>query len=152
MFETAISLDANDLNARTALAVLMNSTGQPEKTLALIAENFRRSPRDTGSDVWRVNLGHAHLLLGQYELAIEHLVIALATRPDALLPHTYLAAAYAQMGDLASARAVLAEAIKLEPDLTIAWLKANTDGADANYFRLAEGTLYDGLRKAGLAE
>ena len=55
-----------------------------------------------------------------------------------------MAAAYAQAGKMDEAKSALAEARRLEPNLTIKWLHAS---AAPNL-----PPLYDGLREAGLPE
>jgi hypothetical protein len=66
--------------------------------------------------------------------------------------HTDLAAAYGLKGDETAARASMAEALKLQPKLSIAWLRARSSSDDPNFNRLRENTLFAGLRKAGLRE
>ena len=65
---------------------------------------------------------------------------------------TALAAAFAQKGEMDAARRSINDALALEPKLSFTWLKDHHYSNDPNYLRLAEATLYDGLRKAGLPE
>ena len=66
--------------------------------------------------------------------------------PVIVVPGVYagLAAAYALEGKMDEAKTALAEARRLNPELTLKWLQTNT-GANIP-------PLVDGLRKAGLPE
>ena len=66
--------------------------------------------------------------------------------------HLYLAAAHAQLGHLESARASLQVVERMSPGHTIARLRNYRQWSNPEYQRLAEGTYYAGLRKAGLPE
>jgi hypothetical protein len=57
--------------------------------------------------------------------------------------HTNLAAAYVHAGKLDEAKAELAEARRLNPAITVKWMKEHTPNLPA---------VFDGLRKAGLPE
>ena len=57
--------------------------------------------------------------------------------------HTNLAAAYAQAGKMDEAKAELAEARRLNPAITIKWMKEHSPNLPP---------LFEGLRKAGLLE
>ena len=151
-FEIAHSLDPSSplfsLNLGNVLACL----GKPEKALPVFEEAITRSPRDPSMGMLQSSLGRTYLLLGRWEEAIEANLKARAKIPSYLLVHTALAAAYAQIGDLKSAAASLKDARAIEPKLSFSWLKDHHYSTDPAYLRLAEKTLYDGLRKAGLPE
>jgi tetratricopeptide (TPR) repeat protein len=98
------------------------------------------------------SLGRAYLLLGRWDEAVDASLKARAKIPSYLLVHTALAAAYAQRGDMEAAKASLKDALKIAPQLAFTWLKDHHYSTDPAYLRLAEATLYDGLRKAGLPE
>jgi TolB-like protein/Tfp pilus assembly protein PilF len=135
----------NTANARSAL-------GEPMKALPQIAEAVRRSPIDPQLGIWNLTLGRAHLLLGHWDQAIDANLRARALQTGFLNIHLALAAAYAQKGDQAAAKASLADALALRPNLTLAWLETHAFSNEPGYVRLANATLYDGLRKAGLPE
>jgi hypothetical protein len=80
------------------------------------------------------------------------LLKARALNPRVIFVHTSLASAYGLKGDETSARASLAEALKIQPKLSIAWLRARSPSDDPKFNRLREDTSFLGLRKAGLRE
>jgi adenylate cyclase len=149
-FETAIVLDPNYVEAYANLANSLILRGQPEKAIQLAEEAFRRSPRDPNTGFWYLSQGRALLLLGQYNLAIDKLLAARAEVPEDVMVHLALAAAYAQKDDMRAAQVALGEAIKIQPELSVQ--RVALYSGDANFARLAEATLYAGLRKAGLRE
>ena len=104
---------------------------------------LRLSPRDPFVGVFHVDLGEAEIGLGQFDAAIDEFrkAIDLGYRP--FFAYTNLAAAYAHAGKMDEAKAALAQARRLNPDITIKWLKEHTPNLPASF---------DGLRKAGLAE
>ncbi len=63
-----------------------------------------------------------------------------------------LAAVYAQLGEVTKATAARTAALKLEPRLTIAYLKAMPRPGSQAYLDLLDTHYYAGLRKAGFAE
>ena len=92
------------------------------------------------------------LLLGRWDESIDACLEARAKIPSIVLVHTALAAAFAQTGGGEAARSSLDDALRIEPRLSFTWLKDHHYSTEPGYLRLAEATLYDGLRKAGLPE
>jgi hypothetical protein len=88
-------------------------------------------------------LGDAELGVGHFDVAIKQYHTAIDTGFRVFIPHMSLAAAYALEGKNEEAKSSLAEARRLNPKLTVKWLKD-----DAPDFPL----LFEGLRKAGLPE
>ena len=64
----------------------------------------------------------------------------------------FLAAAYANHGELAKAREAKDEVLRQQPSYSIAVLKSKRYSANPAYLELAEAQWYEGLRKAGLPE
>ena len=93
-------------------------------------------------------LGFAYYLLGRYLDALPHLQEAASRAPNHGHSRRYLAAAYAQLGQLDKAREEAAEALRIEPWFTIGqgiFAKICKRPQDAERFN-------DGLRKAGFPE
>jgi class 3 adenylate cyclase/TolB-like protein/Flp pilus assembly protein TadD len=151
-YEIAISLDRNNARARDLMGQVVTYLGDPEKAIPLYEEAIRISPRDTDNLGMLLHLSVAHILLRHDDAAIEWCLKARALNPRVMYVHTDLAAAYGLKGDETAARASLAEAIKMQPKLSIAWLRARTPSDDPKFNRLREETLLAGLRKAGLRE
>ena len=73
----------------------------------------------------------------------QQLAIAISSGYPTYFPYAFLAGAEAAKGDDAEAKPALAEARRLNPQLTIEWLTTET---------LTPSIIIDGLRKAGLPE
>ena len=61
-----------------------------------------------------------------------------------------LAAAYANQGNMAKAAAAKAQLLRIVPNFTIALAKQSSNNPE--YVKLAENSLYGGLRTAGFPE
>jgi Flp pilus assembly protein TadD len=88
-------------------------------------------------------LGDADIGLGHFDEAIYEYNKALELGAHIFPVYTNLAAAYAQAGKTDEAKAALAEARRLNPAITVKWMKDHTPNLPA---------VFDGLRKAGLPE
>ena len=104
---------------------------------------MRLSPRDPAFGTFHVILGDAEINLGHFDAAIAEYRKAIDSGERGFFVHTNLAAAYAYAGKLGEAKAELAEARRLNPAITIKWMKDHTPNLPA---------VFDGLRKAGLPE
>lgn len=150
--EVAISLDRNNAAARDLMGQVVTFLGHPEKAIPLFEEAIRISPRDSDSVGMFLHLGIAHILLRHDDAALEWSLKARALNPRVMYVHYDLAAAYGLKGNETAARESLAEALKLQPKLSIAWLRARSPSDDPKFNRLREDTLFEGLRRAGLRE
>ena len=88
-------------------------------------------------------------MLKQYSEALPLLRECVSRAPNLRGGHTWLAAIYAQLGNIEQARAEAAEVLRIEPKWTI-----GTQATRMSPFkRTQDAELYfDGLRKAGLPE
>ena len=120
-----------------------NSLGHYEQAEADIMNAMRLSPHDPFMLFWPMFLGDAELGLGHFDPAIDayHRSIDLGYR--AWAPYVDLAAAYALQGKLEDAKTALAEARRLNPQLTVKWLQSVAPNIP---------NLFEGARKAGLPE
>ena len=101
------------------------------------------SPRDTYIGVWHVEVGDAELGLGHFDAAIDAYHKSIDLGFHAFAPYVDLAAAYALEGKMDEARPALAEAHRLNPQLTVKWLQTVAPNLPL---------LFEGVRKAGLPE
>jgi adenylate cyclase len=101
------------------------------------------SPRDRSVGIFHIDLGEAEIGLGNFDAAIDEFHKAIDAGDRLFYAYTNMAAAYAHAGRLNDAKAALAEARRLNPAITIKWLKEHTPNLPASF---------DGLRKAGLPE
>jgi adenylate cyclase len=139
-----LAINPNDVGLLIARAIAENSVGRYEQAKADMERAIQLSPRDRYLGVFHVDLGEAEIGLGDFDAAIGefHEAIDLGMR-QVFYVHTNLAAAYAHAGRMDEAKAALAEARRLNPAITINWLKEHTPNLPASF---------DGLRKAGLPE
>ena len=85
----------------------------------------------------------AELGLGHFDAAVVEFQKAIDAGAHYFIPYVTLAAAYALEGKTDEAQTALAEARRLNPQLTVTWLIAHAPDVPP---------LFDGLRKAGLPE
>ena len=127
----------------SARAVAENSLGRYEQAKADLERAMHISPRDPIIGLWHENFGDAEINLGRFDAAISEYRKALDMGIQAYFVHTNLAAAYALDGKMDEAKAELAEARRLNPAITVEWMKEHSPNLPA---------VFDGLRKAGLPE
>jgi len=128
--------------------MLTNAVGRPADALAYLEPNLASEP---GFGSLR-HACEAHLLLGQYEQAIARCERAKGLVSEDWWIDLFLAAAYANHGDMAQAREAKDEVLRLVPGYSMTRLKANKYSVNPEFVRLAEANFHSGLRKAGLPE
>ena len=151
--ETAIALDRNSVFALRQLGQTLMWLGQPEAGIPHIEKAIRLSPRDPSlaGAYWAV--GVCHLLLEHTDQALDFLRRARAANPRHWRFHLWLAGAFGLKGEVDEAKAVLAEAIKLEPEgHSLARLRAIRSFGSPQYWALRDQTLNVGLRRAGFPD
>ena len=141
--DAGLAVNPNDVLLLIARAIADNSLGQYEQAKADMERAMRLSPRDPFVGVFRVDLGEAEIGLGHFDAAIDEFRKAIDSGYRPFFAYTNLAAAYAHAGRLDEAKTALAEARRLNPAITLKWLKEHTPNLPASF---------DGLRKAGLPE
>ena len=117
--------------------------GRFEQAKSDIQQAIRLSPHDPLVSLSRKYLGDAELGLGQFDAAIDDYHRAIDLGMHDMWPYASLAAASALAGKMDDAKSSLAEALRLEFKLTIKWITPLAPPIP---------NLYEGLRKAGLAE
>jgi adenylate cyclase len=152
--ETAIALDRNDTFSIRNLGLILVQLGQPELAIPYFEKSIRLSPHDPNVAANYLGLGRCHLFLGHIDQAIELLMRARAINPKLYSIHLNLAAALGLRGDLVEARAALAEAIRLNPNLTslAAWRASNPTLNSAALWTFVKKTVLVGLRRAGFPD
>ena len=116
--------------------------GRFEKAKSDVLQAMRLSPRDPTMPLWQTNLADAEMGLGHFDAAID--LIHQSIDAGYRVSYTYreLAAAYALAGKMEDAKTALAEALRLDPTLTIKSVARTNTGP----------VVLDGLRKAGMPE
>ena len=91
--------------------------------------------------------GQAYLALERYEEALTALKRSAAHNPEALPVHVYLAACFGLLGNVKAGCEALAEAYRIYPDFSTAWVKIFLP-----YKHAADlDRLIEGLGKVGLS-
>ena len=89
-------------------------------------------------------MGDAEISPGHFEAAnVEYRRALDLGMERAFFVYTNLAAAYAQAGKMEEAKTALVEARRLNPAITVKWMKEHTPNLPA---------VFDGLRKTGMPE
>jgi tetratricopeptide (TPR) repeat protein len=153
-FETAISLDPNNVRAYLHLGETLLYLGQPEAAIPPLEQAIRLAPdgRDVAITYWM--LGTCQLLSGRVDQAIDLLERAQAANARLWAPYFYLAGAYGLRGDLDKAKSALGESMRLKPAIkSLARLRAeNRWLSNDQYWAMQEKTLNPGLRRAGFSD
>jgi TolB-like protein len=141
--DTGLAADPNFVLLYIPRAVAENSLGRYELAKADVERAMRLSPRDPAIGTFHAIVGDAEISLGHFGTAIDAYRKALDSGERGFFVHTNLAAAYAHADKMDEAKAELVEARRLNPAITIKWMKEHTPNLPA---------VFDGLRKAGLPE
>ncbi|HEY1454294.1 MAG TPA: FlgO family outer membrane protein [Roseiarcus sp.] len=119
------------------------SLGRFEQAKADAQQGMRLSPRDPAIGQFHVISADAELSLGDLDAAIDEYHKAIDSGLHVFFAYTNLAAAYALAGKMDEAKAALAEARRLNPNLTVKWMMDHTPNLPA---------VFEGVRKAGMPE
>jgi Flp pilus assembly protein TadD len=141
--DSGLAIDSNSaplLDARTLAEI---GLGRFEQAKSDAQQAMRLSPRDPETANRVMNLGMAELGLRNFDAAIVEFQKAIDAGNRSFIPNVNLAAAYALEGKMEEAKTALDEARSLNPKLTVSWLTEHAPNVPP---------LFDGLRKAGLAE
>jgi TolB-like protein/DNA-binding winged helix-turn-helix (wHTH) protein/Tfp pilus assembly protein PilF len=142
--ETALKYDPNNAGNRVLLATLLYYAGRPRVGLERIKEAMQINPHHPYN--YHFHLGQAYFVLRQYDEAIDAFQQGIASNPASERLHVWLAASYAQSGDLDSAAWEADTILTLNPDFSVARMEQAfpfKDPAEIRHF-------VDGLRLAGL--
>jgi adenylate cyclase len=157
-FETAITLDRNQVWALHYLAQCKLLTGRMEEAITLEQQAIPLYPRDPRIGWCYMVIGTVHLLQSRTDDAIVWLEKARSNLPAAVDVRSRLAAAYALRGDTERAAAELGEARKLSVgDLFSSIVHLKAGGVYSGWGvpatrALFEATYFAGLRLAGMPE
>jgi adenylate cyclase len=141
--DAGLAVNPNFAQLYIPRTVAENSLGRFEQAKADAERAMRLSPRDPFIGLFHVDAGDAEISLGHFDAAIEQYRKAIDSGFRQFFAYTNVAAAYAHAGKMDEAQAELAEARRLNPAITVKWMKEHTPNLPA---------VFDGLRKAGLPE
>jgi adenylate cyclase len=140
--ERAIALNPNNAYGYADLAEALIWAGKPADALELIKKAMRLNPHYPPNYLYI--LGSAYLRMERYDEAVAALKTTLIRKPDHLGGHLLLAVIYSGAGREDDANAHVAEALKVNPQLSIEGLKQRLPALPEN--------AVTALRKAGLPD
>ena len=114
-----------------------------EQMISDARQAMQLSPLDPEVGIWHWLLGFAELGLGRFDAAVEEDHEAVNAGFVSFLPYRDMAAAFAMQGKMDEARSAVAEARRINPQLTMKLVIETAPNVPA---------LLEGLRKAGLPE
>jgi adenylate cyclase len=141
--EAGLAINPNFVPLYGPLTHVENSLGRHEQAKADAERAIQLSPRDPLVGIFHVDIGDAEISLGHFDAAINEYRTALDSGQRGFFVYTNLSAAYALAGKTDEAKEALAEARRINPKLTVKWMIEHTPNLP---------DVFDGLRKAGLAE
>jgi adenylate cyclase len=121
--------------------------GHYEQSISDLQQAMKISPRDPNIGIWHMEIGRSLLALTRYDAAIQEGLKAIDSGYRTPQSYAGLAAFYAAADKMPEATAAMAEALKLNPKLSVAWFHAHIPA----FIDSAPGIL-ECLRKAGLPE
>jgi adenylate cyclase len=123
--EAALRADPSLAGAFLTMAIGDQWLGHYEQGISDLKQAIRISPRDSYIGIWYMQIGLELLALGRYDEAIQEGLKAVDSGYHTVLSYTALAAFYAAADRAPEAKAALAEAMKLNPKLSLAWFRAH---------------------------
>jgi adenylate cyclase len=143
-YQRASSLNPNFFDSGQGLCLVF--AGEPARAIEILQANLRLEPFQNASGLGYTGL--ALYMLKRYPESVPPLRECAWRMPNFRIGHLWLAAAYAQTGQLVEARAEADEVRRIEPGFTINRWKLTAvfkNQQDAEH-------LFEGLRKAGLPQ
>jgi adenylate cyclase len=145
--EATLRADPSFARAYLPMAAGEMLLGRNEQAISYLEQAMRISPRDSSLGIWHTNLGRALLALRRYDAAIQEGLKAIDSGYRTAESYACLAAFYAAVNRAPEATAAMAEAIKLNPELSVAWFHVHIPA-----FIDSVPGMRESLRKAGLPE
>lgn len=115
--EKAIALDPNFANAHVLLATLLHHAGRHEETLKRMKQAMRLNPHYPSN--YSFHVGQSLYTMRRYDEAIAAFKQGLESNPTSARSHMWLAAAYAQQGNLDEAEWEREQTYALDPAFSI---------------------------------
>ncbi|MES2956875.1 MAG: winged helix-turn-helix domain-containing protein [Pseudomonadota bacterium] len=149
--QRALERDRNHVDAWRWLCYANVTLARNREGIAACEEAIRLSPRDRSLAGFMVVGAAGHLYDGNDREALAWARRSIDADPSFSVPHSWAAAAAANLEDMAAARAALAEFRRLLPHYTVTSFRNEKLCSNELCERQRE-RYYDGLRKAGLPE
>jgi TolB-like protein/Tfp pilus assembly protein PilF len=142
-FDAGLAVDPNAAGLLALRGSAEHYLRRFEKAKSDVQRAMLLSPRDPAMGQWFNLRADAEIGLGRFDEALEDSGKAIEGGHRVFYSYLNLAVAHALKGQMEEAKAAMAEARRLKPDLSIAWLLKHKP-----VLQFA----FDGLRKAGLPE
>jgi adenylate cyclase len=123
--EASLRADPSFAGAYWAMALGEALLGHNEQSISHLEQAIRISPRDSNIGQWHMDMGNDFFALRQYDAAIQEGLKAIDLGYRQPLGYAALAAFYSAADRVPEARGALAEAMKLNPKLSVAWFHAH---------------------------
>ena len=145
-YRRALELNPNFALAYGNLGLVLAIQGAHEEAAKCAGHALRLSPNDLLVGVFASDaMAAAHFAAGRYADAVIWARNTIERSPEHLPAHFFLIGASAMQGESAMAVAALAALLRLQPDLSLAWMSQNMA-----YAGEVGDRLLDGLRIAGM--
>jgi adenylate cyclase len=115
--ELAVTLFPNGADVNATFGWILTYSGRPEEGIRYLKHAMRLSP--TYEDWYLAALGLAYWLTRQYDEAISTYKLFRRRNPDQRYSYVGLAKVYAELGREKEARAEMAEALRVDPKLSL---------------------------------
>ncbi len=145
--DASLRADPSLAGAYQPMAAGESLLGHYEQSISHLEQAMRISPRDSGIGLWHMDLGRDLLALHRYDAAVQEGLKAINSGYRTVLGYAALAAFYAAADKAPEAKAALAEAMKINPKLSVAWFHTHLPG-----FINSPPGFRETLIKAGLPE
>ncbi len=147
-FRRAVSLNPNSAAAHSHLSRGFAFAGRDREAIEHGEAAIRLSPLDPEMALFLGAIAVAHYAAGQYDETIERSLEAQRLRPGFQGSRRLLCASLAQAGRIDEARSLLATIQAEQPQLSLAWIRANVPYQTTELM----DRYLEGFRKAGLGE
>jgi len=152
-FEQAIKLDPSRAPAYARVGFCKFLTGSAHDAIPYFEQAIRLSPHEPAIAPWYGRMGVIYLLQAHTDEAIGWLEKAKSENARLAFVHAFLAAGYAEKGEIERARAELAAARQLSSIYSSLASVQKSNWYDNPKIRaLAEANYFPGLRRAGIPE
>src|ERR1700678_2834882 len=145
--EATLRADPSFARAYWPMAAGEQLLGNYGQSISRLEQAVRISPRDSNIGTWHMEMGRDLLGLGRTDAAVQEGLKAIDSGYRTAQSYMALAAFLAAADNVPEAKAALAEAMNLNPKLSVAWLHAHTPS-----FIDSPPGFHEALIKAGLPE
>jgi len=143
--QRAVDLNPSSAHALSTLGYAKLMAGDPQGCITAIERSLRLDPQVLVVPAHE-NLSEAYFELGRFDVGLEHARMELAAQPEYLWGHLDVAMNAVRLGRIDEARAAIEEAHRIQPNLSLAWVR-QTSGV-TNPEMLARWSM--ALHEAGL--